>query len=155
MKYFTIDNWIADQDLSQEPLPTHLAGREYQRYFDFVRDRLPQSYLGLVKEWYLHDSTLTSLEIDHASQRARLILASWKHDRSGGVLSITYSGLARVRAESDSEKGLPGPNGFGDLGYDEIEVLNDDLFEHRILFSSGIELTFQFVGLAYAEVRGA
>lgn len=43
----------------------------------------------------------------------------------------------------DPDKGLPGPNGFGDIGVDEIEVFEDS-FEHRILFSNGIELHIRF-----------
>jgi hypothetical protein len=33
---------------------------------------------------------------------------------------------------------------LGDLGYDEIEVLGGGMFEHRLLFSSGIELAIEF-----------
>ncbi|HWX42575.1 MAG TPA: hypothetical protein VN345_15600 [Blastocatellia bacterium] len=49
-----------------------------------------------------------------------------------------------MRLSSDPDKGLVGPNGFGDLGYDEIEVLDGGMFEHRLLFSSGIELAIMF-----------
>ena len=42
---------------------------------------------------------------------------------------------------SDPEKGLPGPHGYGDLGYDEVDVLEPGLFEHRMLFSTGITLS--------------
>lgn len=155
MKYFTIDHWMAGQDLSNDPALTRVAEEEYERYFRSVRDRLPAAYLRMIDEWYLHDSTLAALDVDPASRSTRLRLASWKHDRSGGILEITYHGVTSVRAVSDPKKGLPGPSGFGDLGYDELEILNDDLFEHRILFSSGIELRFTFGSLEYEEGRGA
>lgn len=150
MKYFTIDNWIADQDLSREPA-TRFAAAEYEKYFESVRDRMPQPYLHLIAEWHLHDSRLAGLQVDSASQSAVMRLESWKHDRSGGDLVITYRGVIQVSTESDSEKGLPGPYGFGDLGYDEMEVGTDHRFEHRILFSSGIELRIEFTSLEYAE----
>lgn len=102
----------------------------------------------------MHDSTVSAFQIDQLSRSASLRLTSWKHDRSGGCLRITYHEADVVRLESDSEKGLPGPYGFGDLGYDEIEVLAEDLFEHRILFSSGIEIGITFRRLEYEEERG-
>ena len=48
---------------------------------------------------------------------------------------------------SDPSVGLGGPHGFGDLGYDEIDVGEDGPFEHRLLFSSGIELAVRFADL--------
>ena len=34
--------------------------------------------------------------------------------------------------------------GYGTHGFDEVEVLEEGLFEHRMLFSSGIEVAIQF-----------
>ena len=39
---------------------------------------------------------------------------------------------------------MPGPAGFGDLGYCEVSVLPGGAFEHRLLFSTGIELVVVF-----------
>jgi hypothetical protein len=44
---------------------------------------------------------------------------------------------------------LPGPGGYGDFGYDEIEVIGPAQFEHRILFSSGIRLVIRFAKLSF------
>ncbi len=34
--------------------------------------------------------------------------------------------------------------GYGTHGFDEVEILKDGSFEHRMLFSSGIEIAIQF-----------
>ena len=59
--------------------------------------------------------------------------------------SNPYAGVF-TRKSTNPKRGLAGPHGYGDLGYDEIEVLRDGLYEHRILFSSGIELQVRFTG---------
>jgi hypothetical protein len=45
---------------------------------------------------------------------------------------------------ADPQTGLPGPHGYGHLGYCEFEALGGELFEHRMLFSTGIELHVRF-----------
>jgi hypothetical protein len=60
---------------------------------------------------------------------------------------LTYNGVEAATATGDPNNGLGGPHGFGDLGYDEIELLDGGLIEHRMLFSTGIELHVRFGGL--------
>lgn len=47
---------------------------------------------------------------------------------------------------ADHDIGLPGPHGFGDVGYDEADINVDGNLEHRLLFSSGIEMQVVFRG---------
>lgn len=57
---------------------------------------------------------------------------------------LSYRGVDGMTIETDPDGVLPGPAGFGDLGYSEIDRPVPDLFEHRLLFSSGLELRVRF-----------
>ncbi len=61
-------------------------------------------------------------------------------------ITLSYSGVTFFESVVNQEKALPGPLGYGDPGYDEVEILENAL-EHRILFSSGIELKIQFINM--------
>jgi hypothetical protein len=56
--------------------------------------------------------------------------------------------MKSLRQTGHPQKGLGGPCGFGDLGYDEQDVRDDGNFEHRLLFSIGIEVQVCFSDFA-------
>jgi hypothetical protein len=60
--------------------------------------------------------------------------------------TLTYREVVRVESPADPMVGLRGPHGYGDFGYDEVEVLSTGVFEHRMIFSSGVELRVVFGG---------
>ena len=60
-------------------------------------------------------------------------------------ISLLYGGAVFVESTADPDRGLPGPHGYGDLGNDEIEVLDGGLLDHRLLFSTGVELTLRLL----------
>jgi hypothetical protein len=41
-----------------------------------------------------------------------------------------------------------GPFGYDELGYDEFDIV-DDYFEHKLLFSTGIEIKIIFKNFEY------
>jgi hypothetical protein len=57
---------------------------------------------------------------------------------------IEYGGVTALESSADPAVGLAGPHGYGDLGYDEFDVVSEGHFEHRMLFSTGIELIVRF-----------
>ena len=150
MKFYTIQWWCGIQsgDVS-DPIDAFL------QYLDSIRDQLPQDLLVLQDAVSVHDANLHLLS--HGSAAATLTLTLHGDDGSGGlrVFTLLYGGVASHRLISDPDFGLPGPNGFGDLGYDEPDVLADGLFQHRLLFSSGIELQVDFASfkLEYQDHR--
>lgn len=141
MKFFTMQWWTGCQDLSFAPARN--AADQYQDHLTRIRDRLSQEALRIVEELPLHDSRLRLLEIDMC--KAVLLMELDAVDSSGQPIKVTltYEELTSVRSIVREEESLSGPNGYGDLGYDEID-LADDRFEHRILFSTGIELDIVF-----------
>lgn len=67
----------------------------------------------------------------------------------GRHVRLVYDGVCTIHSTGDRLRGLSGPHGYGDLGNDEIEVLQDGSFEHRFLFSTGIELVLRFQAFSY------
>ena len=59
-------------------------------------------------------------------------------------LTLTYIGVERFEYAADPDIGLGDPAGYGDLGYCEVDALPNGAFEHRLLFSTGIELAVVF-----------
>ncbi len=150
MKFFTIEWWrrIQSGDVS-DPMDA------FRQHLDSIRDKLPPDLLVLQHAVSLHDANLHLLS--HDSTAATLTLTLHGDDGSGGlrVFKLLYGGVVSHRFTSDPDVALPGPRGFGDLGYDEPDVLTDGLFQHRLLFSSGIELQVDFADfkLEYRDHR--
>ena len=77
---------------------------------------------------------------------------SSKESEVTGVIS--YDTVSKAEIINPVESGLPGTFGFGDLGYDEIEILSSGEFQQRFLFSSGIELHVTFGGFSFKKIKG-
>lgn len=77
-----------------------------------------------------------------------LEILGYKYDHSSSIngrrFYLKYKGVSNFTTTSQPDKGLAGPYGYRDLGYDEIELISEALFEHRMIFSSGIELSVVF-----------
>jgi hypothetical protein len=122
--------------------------RAFCDYFDSVREALPSSVIQLWDEYTLHDAQLTALKVDFDANEVTMDL----HGFVGGLSEqcqyhLVFSGVVQLLTEGSPERPMGGPGGFGHLGYYEFEVLGDGLFESRMLFSTGTELTLQWSGL--------
>lgn len=149
MKYFTIDWWAGIQEFDI----TDPSG-DYAAYLTAIRDRLPKDLLALQESISLHDAHLREL---HYSGEVGLLDIRLDGDDERGKLRrfhLQYSGVVSFGANSDPDKSLIGPGGFGDWGYDEADLAEDGRFEHRVLFSSGIELQIVFEGLTVSWEAG-
>ena len=145
MKYMTLAWWSGEVDRS--------TADEYGPYFASIKGQLPPAVRRLHDDISLHDAKLRQLSVDLATETVRVQLDGydWQPDKLPDAerqFTLTYSGVVNVTTTGDPERGLGGPHGFGDLGYDELELLGDGLIEHRMLFSTGIELHIRFRGLA-------
>ena len=129
MRFFTIEWWRGD--LETEPLA------DYAAHLASVRDCLPPDLLATEEAVSLHDSRLRELHLDVANAVLTLGLDSYAADER---FTLVYSGVERFASTADPELGLLGPFGYGDLGYAEVDILPGGAFEHRLLFSTGIEL---------------
>jgi hypothetical protein len=114
---------------------------DYAAHLAAIRDRLPPDLLATEELVSLHDTRLRELRLLIAEESLSLGLDSYAGDER---LTLLYSGVERFESSADPEVGLGGPAGYGDLGYCEADVLPGGAFEHRLLFSTGIELVVVF-----------
>ena len=148
MKFFTIEWWSGIQGGDPNtPL------NAFRAHLDSIRHRLPADLLLLQDSISLHDARLRELNLDTARETLTLNLDG--DNGSGGLrrFSLTYAGVNHFATLSDPDLGLAGPNGYGDLGYDEPDVLDDGRLQHCLLFSSGIEFRIHFAdfSLSYED----
>lgn len=125
MKYFTMERWIANQDLDSAHDPREPL-RAYRAYLDSVYEQLPKDFRRMLAEICIHDAALVDLAVDLSEHRVILRLdAGDVTMRERRQVRLTYEGALTFTSTADPTSGLPGPHGYGDLGNDEIEVLPD------------------------------
>lgn len=131
MRFFT-GEWL--------DAPNAAAFREYAAHFDAVCAHLAPKLRVLGDQMFLHDARVTALRANF--EACELILELDAEDGQGGLrrIRLQYGGVRHVQAASSSQEGYVGPAGFGDLLYNELDRA-DELFEHRMLFGTGIELS--------------
>jgi len=147
MKYFTIDWWSEGGSGSSEVFT------QYADHLEQIRSKLPGSVQRFVEDVSLHDARLTSMRADFATATLTLSLDGYAAPTAPNEwiplrYSIRYSNVTSLSAQADPEIGLPGPYGFGDLGYDEFHLGANGQVEHHLLFSTGIELVIEFGEIA-------
>ena len=141
MRYFTMAWW---RGIQEEPVGGGEApGAAYQAHLEAVRDRLPPDLLATQESVSLHDTRLRELVLVPADGTLSITLENFEGDER---FTLLYSGVERFESGADPRAGagLSGPAGYGDLGYTEADVLPGGTFEHRMLFSTGIELAVVF-----------
>ena len=143
MKYFTLDLWISNQSLDEDHNVVPVA-EEYARHLDAIRGRLPPELVRMLETLTLHDSRLRELSVNLGQRHVAITFNAADNTGEKAVdVRLHYGGVDQVTSTADPLRGLAGPHGYGDLGYDELDVADNKL-EHRLLFSTGIELTIRF-----------
>jgi hypothetical protein len=145
MRFYT-HKWWSDVQLGDSSSPF----QAYLEYFDSVRSQLPPAALHLHESESLHDSSVCAINIEVTAAQARVDLRGW--DREGNerrIYALSYSQVSSFVVSGAAESPLVGPFGFGDLGYDEFHVLGPGAIEHRLLFSSGVEVAIVFSGFQF------
>lgn len=141
MKYFTLKWW---EGKVKNPMAVN---DKYCRYMDSVKASLPADLKQLHWDVSLHDSHLRQLKLMGSTLELQLDgerINKGKYSPGKRQFRLTYRDVRSLSSTASPKRGLGGPHGYGDLGYDEIEVISAGLFEQRILFSSGIELQIRF-----------
>ena len=136
MRFFTMDWWLGVQTGSTVDPST-----EYARHVASFRP-FPDVVAAIDRVPSLHDARVRRVE--HLVDAVDIVLDAWGETGGWHPLRLSYRGVEAFTIAADPEKALRGPGGFGDLGYSEIDVPSPGLFEHRLLFSSGIELGLRF-----------
>lgn len=152
MKHFTIQWWSGDVEDQMA------ACRAYEAYLAGVRKEFLPELCRLLDEVSLHDSRMRRLHIVPDRKEVFIDLDGCGADEGQQSyhalkIGLAYSGVESFESLADPETGLAGPHGYGDLGYDEIELLRPGLFQHRMLFSSGIEFAVTFTDFRLTHER--
>jgi hypothetical protein len=136
MRFFTMAWWCGDEtDEDADP------AADYAAHLAAIRDRLTPDLLAVEELDLLHDARLRELRLVVAGQSLSLALDTCTGDER---LTFLYGGVEWFESSADPEAGLGGPAGYGVLGYWEVDILPGGAFEHRLLFSTGIELVVAF-----------
>ena len=148
MKYFTLDWWRGDAECDFE---------QYDSYINSIRPQLTDNLALFVDNISLHDAQVVHFHLDVENKRIEFLLNAFfssigPTDVVRHNLRLAYQDVSVFRSTSSPEKALGGPAGYGDLGYDEIEMLGEQAFEHRLLFSSGIEMQIQFKNIQWQRL---
>jgi hypothetical protein len=135
VRFFTIDWWRGDDE--RDPFP------EYHAHFERIREHLPGGLIQLHDSVSLHDAWLRQLTVNVPASTVDIRLEA--DDGSGGLrqIHLAYSEVTSFASNAQHEEGLAGPRGYGDLGYDEVDIVGD-AFVHRMLFSGNIEMEIRF-----------
>jgi hypothetical protein len=154
MKFFTMNWWLSCQKPEpQRRTPDAACGADaicspdeaYQRHLAGIRDRFPPQLVDLNERCVLREGVLR--EVASQSGNNALTLSATVDDGSGweSEVELCYQNVSSFRVLPwDGECPLR-MAGFGDVGYDELDVTRGGLLVHRLLFRSGIEfeITFQ------------
>lgn len=182
MKYFSIQDWKtgepwdriqADRKRCREYLETirpHLPP-DLQRLCDF-------SPVWSEERLSLNDGQLSQMSASYADQTVTLVLNGDYSDTEGNQIgqrrfTLNYTGVTEFQVNAGSENAYNlGPDAepqaepqaettssvfsgsieFDDHGWDEIELVEDNLIEHRMLFASGTETAVRFRGFTLETV---
>jgi hypothetical protein len=164
MKFHTLVDWKRSQNLDDDQTFGRIVatGERYRLYLEMIRPKLPTDFQRLLDLASLHDGEVLGIEIEPSSAKASLwcrALDNFSEGRDGRYLRLEYHGLKKFHSVGPEEESFGG-DGYGDIGNDEIELLSDGTFEHRFLFSTGIELgltfaDFKFIELPWSELRAS
>lgn len=146
MKYFTLEFWSAYEDLS--------VFDQYKKYIQRVKNKLSPALRSFVETIHLHDAQIVNFNFNPAARKLEITLdtlfySEISKDHQHRQIKVSYHDVMVFLSTSSPDNALAGSEGYGDLGYDEIELLEDKLFEHRMLFSSGIELQIRFAEIEW------
>ena len=150
MKYFNIACWKNDD-------PDDAAGKAYRQYIATIRHLMPpdlQRLCDFSPGWdkdriSLNDGSIHAINVSLPNASVDVIIDGNAQDGThrnfwNRLFYLRYRDVLSFDSMTDPSGSLAGPGGYGDHGFNEIELLSTGLFEHRMLFSSGIELRVVF-----------
>ena len=162
MKFFTLANWKKSQNLDDDKAFAEVvtADKKYRLYLETIRSKLPPEFQRFLELASLDDGEVLEIEIEPSLAKASLwcrALDNASEGKNAHYLTLEYYGLRKFRSLAPEQESFGG-DGYGDIGNQEIELLSEGTFEHRLLFSTGIELAITFVNfklvqLPWSELR--
>lgn len=142
MKFYTHKWFLSDRELDDS---TESAARIY---FKEIQQKLPPSIRAFSEAINLHDAHL--LHLAYSTERSSLTITLdelfWNPTRNCGsrrVLNVHYELVTGFSLRPPSPA-LVLITQQDDLLCDEMDIVAEGIFEHRMVFASGIELHIDF-----------
>lgn len=144
MKYFTFER------LTGKSPGIESAQSEYRSYLESVRERLPERFRDFNEKHTLRGARLIGFGV--AWDELTMVFVGHLNPEGPEETAVgSEPEFASLKYRIDSLKTtslaggvVPGSAGYGEVVQDELEVLADTLFEHRMILSGGIEVTVRF-----------
>lgn len=143
MNYFSIRCWSDYERITD-------IRKSYSSYINSVKAQLPESLKSLTGgggSISLNDANIKHLAVSLENSTMDIVMdGKWIQGVATGlrVFHLSYIGVTQIVSVVDPDVDGLSESGYGDHGFDEIEVLENNLYEHRMLFSSGVELRTRF-----------
>jgi hypothetical protein len=155
MKFYTLADWKRSGNCSLQEFDEFiLRDKQYRAYLESIRSRLPARFQHFLDLASLCDGEVLEISIEPSSAVASLrctALDNASNGRNGHYLRLNYHGVQNFQSIGPEEESFGG-DGYGDIGNDEIELLAEGVFQHRLLFSTGIEIAVTFRDFTFDEL---
>lgn len=127
--------------------------RAYKARFEQLRPKIPFKTWELLRTTHLHDYTFVSLKViekqNHRRRPTSLILAL---AQSNEVYRVEYSKVREFKLFFKEGDGT-GYLGIHDCVYAELLDVDEKLFSHELLFSSGATMYVEFEHIKISKVK--
>src|SRR5215510_6528823 len=123
MKYFTYEWW--SREVEGDPAhPFSIYGSRIEE----IECKLPTAIKEFMRDVSMHDSKIIKLDISLDHKTVVIVSLGYGVNSYLTEYELCYSGVAQYSTTSDPERGLAGPHGYGDWGYDEFDLNGTDGF---------------------------
>jgi hypothetical protein len=142
MKYFTHEWWMnfgGTHDMS--------VFARYDSYLASIADKLPKELLDFHREHTLHDAEVKKIFSSFPQKSIQMEFRGWDIQLQNPIYyTLKFSGVTEFEQLLPQQEYVESE--LGDLGYWEIEALNQDI-EIRMLFVSEAKFKIIFEGFSY------
>lgn len=170
MKYITPEIWLGwnSSDDAESRRFIELSEQNFLAYAEQLRTlepRLSKRNYKFFTEESLHDGRLLAFTAGDAVGRQHHNFNINRHDTTAvisvigpnldAVYTLSYRNLRRAYFDYPTTAPLfhaPG-NHIGDWGYDELTAVDENYFQHEILFASGTSILIEFKKFSYTKTR--
>ena len=142
MRFFT-RGWVSGELPDEEWERTE---RDYIAYLEAISARLPDQMLALAREVNLHDAWIECVEWEPAKAQLVLRLVTRPGSGTNEAVTITYFGAMLGEQRLEVLRNVARDRKT-EILYSEVDVDEDGVLAHRLLFWPRDELTIDFEAL--------
>lgn len=123
---------------------------EYRAHQRLVRPKLPPRLRAYAESISIHDGRLRSVRLDRSTRDLRVALRAGDTPRGYFDLDLVYTGVS-LDALDVTALALIARDPKAEALYDELDVTNEGLLQHRLLFWPYREVAITFLGFEFSQ----